>query len=161
MSDKAPKTPLEDGPGPNPAPTPAPDPASNPAEQYIAKIIRYIPGSIVAGYTSMIGLVSQSQPYQLQLSWAIFGFCLLLAPLYVMFVPDSIPNTKDCSKRFHVVASFLSFAVWGFALGGPFTSLPWYSQVYGSLALIAATLLMPLLERVMMLFSFFKADRTE
>ena len=159
MSDKAPKTPLEDS--PNPAPTPAPDPASNPAEQYIAKIVKYIPGSIVAGYTSMIGLVSQSQPYQLQLSWAIFGFCLLLAPLYVMFVPDSIPNTKDCSKRFHVLASFLSFAVWGFALGAPFASLPWYSQVYGSLALIAATLLMPLLERVMMLFSFFKADRTE
>ena len=137
---------------------PAPAPTSIPAEQYIAKIIRYIPGSIVAGYTSMLGLVSQSEPYQLCLSWAIFGFCLLLAPLYVMFVPDSIPNNKDCSKRFHVVASFISFAVWGFALGGPFTSLPWYSPIYGSLALIAATLLMPLLEKLLMLLNFFKSE---
>lgn len=150
MQDNSPKKPLED--------PPAPAPSSNPAEEYIAKIIRYVPGSIIAGYTSMIGLVSQSQPYQLQLSWAIFGFCLILAPLYVMFVPDSIPNTKDCSKRFHVVASFISFAVWGFALGGPFTSLPWYSPIYGSLALIAATLLMPLLEKLLMLLNFFKAE---
>ncbi|MCW5824186.1 MAG: hypothetical protein KIT34_15380 [Cyanobacteria bacterium TGS_CYA1] len=151
MDDKAPKNPLEDP--PPPAPTP-----SNPAEQYLAKIIRYVPGSIIAGYTSMFGLVTQAGPYQLYLSWAIFGFCLLLAPLYVMFVPDSIPNNKDCSKRFHVVASFLSFAVWAFALGGPFASLSWYSSVYGSLALIAATLLMPLLEKVLMLINFFKSE---
>ncbi len=151
MADNTPKNPLED-------PPPIPVPASNPAEQYLAKIIRYIPSSIVAGYTSMLGLVSQVEPYQLYLSWAIFGFSLLLAPLYVMFVPDSIPNNKDCSKRFHVVASFLSFAVWGFALGGPFTSLSWYSSVYGSLALIAATLLMPLLEKLLMLFNFFKSE---
>ena len=150
MQDNSPKKPLED--------PPAPAPSSNPAEQYIAKIIRYIPSSIVAGYTSMLGLVSQSEPYQLYLSWAIFGFCLLLAPLYVMFVPDSIPNTKDCSKRFHVVASFLSFAVWEFALGGPFASLPMDSPFYGSLALIAASLLIPLLEKLLMLFSFFNTE---
>lgn len=151
MAENSPKTPIED---PPPAPAPA-----NAAEQYIAKIIRYIPGSIVAGYTSMLGLITQAEPIQLYLSWAIFGFCLLLAPLYVMFVPDSIPNNKDCSKRFHVLASFLSFAIWAFALGGPFASLSWYSPVYGSLALIAATLLMPLLEKVFMLFKFFKSEQ--
>jgi hypothetical protein len=149
MANNPPKNLAED-------PPPNPVPSSNPTEQYIAKIIRYIPGSIIAGYTSMLGLVTQAEPYQLHLSWAIFAFCLLLAPLYVMFVPDSIPNNKDCSKRFHVIASFISFAVWGFALGGPFTSLPWYSPIYGSLALIAATLLMPLLEKTLMLLGFFK-----
>ncbi len=159
MTNKTVKS-AQDDPAPTPPqpPNPPAPPSTNPAEQYIAKIIRYVPGSIIAGYTSMLGLVTQAEPYQLYLSWAIFGFCLVLAPLYVLFVPDSIPSTKDCSKRFHVVASFLSFAIWAFALGGPFASLPWYSPVYGSLALIAATLLMPLLERVLMLFNFFKSE---
>lgn len=142
---------------PNPAPPPAPVPPSTGTEQYISKVVKYIPAPILAGYTSMLGLIAGEPLHVIYLSWAVFGLCLILSPLYVWFVPDSIQDNKDCSKRFHALASIIAFAVWGFALGGPFQlTFDWYTSMYGSLALISTTLLMPLLEKMLMLVGFFK-----
>jgi hypothetical protein len=41
--------------------------------------------------------------------------------------------------------STLAFGVWVFALGGPFNFQAWYSPLYGSLLLIAFTLIVPLI----------------
>jgi hypothetical protein len=38
-----------------------------------------------------------------------------------------------------------SFIVWAFALGGPFESVSWYRNVYGSILLILYTLLVGML----------------
>lgn len=146
----------EPAPGPNKDPNPAPGPAPSTAEQYISKVIKYIPAPIIASYTAMTGLIAEDPSHIVLLSWAVFGLCLVLAPLYVWFIPDSIQDNKDCSKRFCVLASIIAFSVWAFALGGPFAALAWYKPLYGSLALIATTLFMPLLEKVMALFDFFK-----
>lgn len=141
----------------DPAPPPAPVPPSSGTEQYISKIIRYIPGPIIASYTAMLGLIAGDPVHVIYLSWAVFALCLICSPLYVWFIPDSIQDNKDCSKRFHVLASIIAFAIWGFALGGPFQlTFEWYRPLYGSLALISATLLLPLLEKMLMLLGFFK-----
>lgn len=155
--DKGPTPKADSDPAPAPNPVPTPTPAPSGAEQYISKIIRYIPGPIIASYTAMTGLIAEDPSHIVLLSWAVFGLCLVLSPLYVLFMPDSIQDNKDCSKRFHVLASIIAFGVWGFALGGPFAlTFAWYKPLYGSLALIVSTLLMPLLEKVLMLFNFFK-----
>ncbi len=141
----------------DPVPPPPPAPVPSGTEQYLSKLIRYIPAPIIAAYTAATGMIAEDPVHLLYLSWAVFAVCLVLAPLYVWFVPDSIQDNKDCSKRFHVVASIISFAVWGFALGGPFAlTFEWYRPLYGSLALIFSTLIMPLLEKVLMLLGFFK-----
>lgn len=140
----------------DPIPPAPPQPPTN-SEQYISKVIKYIPAPIVASYTAMTGLIAEDPSHMVLLSWAVYGLCMVLAPLYVLFIPDALQDNKECSKRFHVLASILAFGVWGFALGGPWAlTFAWYKPLYGSLALIATTLLMPLLEKILMLFNFFK-----
>lgn len=151
------KKPADTDPAPTPNPQPAPAPAPPGAEQYISKVIKYIPSPIIAGYTSMYGLIASDQSNAILLAWAVFGLCLVFSPLYVLFIPDSIQDNKECSRRFHVLASIIAFGVWAFALGGPFQlTFSWYTPMYGSLALIATTLFMPLLEKILMMLNFFK-----
>ena len=126
-------------------------------DQYIAKVIKYIPAPIIAAYTAATGMITEDPLHVLYLSWAVFFVCWIFAPLYVWFIPGEAKETADCSKRFCVLAAIISFAVWSFALGGPFAlTFGWYRPLYGSLALIFATLAMPLLEKIMLLIGFFK-----
>ena len=142
---------------PNPAPPVPPAPAPVPTnEQYAAKVVRYIPGALVASYTTMLGLISEDPTHIFYLSWAVFAVCLVMTPLYVIFIPDSIPENKECSKRFHVLASVIAFCAWAFAIGGPFAQLAFYRPLYGALVLIVTTLAIPLLEKVLMKFEFFR-----
>lgn len=155
------KKPADTEPAPNspnpPAPAPTPVPVPTPTtEQYAAKVVRYIPGALVASYTTMLGLISEDPTHIFHLSWAVFAVCLVLTPLYVIYIPDSIPENKECSKRFHVLASVIAFCAWAFAIGGPFAQLAFYRPLYGSLVLIMTTLAIPLLEKVLMKWEFFK-----
>jgi hypothetical protein len=51
-----------------------------------------------------------------------------MTPLYLFFV-------QKVKKAKQLILSTLSFAVWVFALGGPFTLLSWYDPLYGALLL--------------------------
>lgn len=140
---------------PTPNPAPMPGPSGN--DQYLAKVIKYIPAPIVAAYAAATGMIAEDPIHVIYLSWAVFFVCWVLAPMYVWFIPGEAQESQDCSKRFCVLAAILSFATWSFALGGPFAlTFGWYRPLYGSLALILATLAMPLLEKIMMMINFFK-----
>lgn len=125
---------------------------------YVDRIIKFIPAPILAAHLAATGMIAEDPANVIYLSWAVFAVCWILAPLYVVFIPGEAQDNKTCSKRFHVLASIISFPVWAYALGGPFalTFPGQYRPLYGSLLLIFATLILPLLQKIMMLLPFFK-----
>ena len=82
------------------------------------------------------------------IQWIVFGTLLVLSPLYVCYIKTE-PKGLALNKIFPCFSSLLSFTVWVFALGGPFMATwpKWYQPFYGSIALILATLILPVLER--------------
>lgn len=104
---------------------------------------------MVAGYLALDGILKQSMPdITLWIYWAVFGSMLVLTPLYIWFKP-TVNSMLTCSARFRVVTGTVAFAVWVFALGGPFAAtFDWYRPVFGSLLLVITTLSIPVFEKI-------------
>lgn len=127
-------------------------------DTYLDKLIRYIPGDLVAAYLALDGLMREevmNAPFILY--WIVFASLLILTPLYVIYRPTH-NEFSGHSRRFHALAATLAFSVWVFVLGGPF-AITWpdsYRPLYGSVLLVITTLAMPILEKVMTKIRFFK-----
>jgi hypothetical protein len=118
-------------------------------ESYFEKLLRHIPADIVAAYTALDGVIRQAATMNPQLYWIVFLALLVLTPLYTCYLKTE-PSGISMQKVFPCIASIMSFVAWVFALGGPFAAAwpSWYQPVYGSVALILTTLLLPVLERI-------------
>lgn len=145
----------------NQAPKKAADPLPPGREgdaSYFERLIRYIPGELVAAYIAIDGVLREAAlAAPLWSYWVAFGALLILTPLYVIFRPTH-SEFANHSMRFHAVAATVAFCVWVFALGGPF-AITWpdfYRPVFGSLLLIITTLALPVLETVATKMSWFK-----
>lgn len=102
----------------------------------------------MAGYVALDGILKEGGNSPLWLTWAVFIALLSLTPLYVCYVKTEPPGIVS-SKTFYWLASTLAFAVWVFALGGPFAAtFAWYKPVYGSVLLILTTLTLPVFESI-------------
>lgn len=140
------------------APTPPPPAPDSRTGSYFEKLIKYIPGELVAGYLALDGILREElmgDPVSIWLYWGIFAAILILTPFYVKFRPSQ--QAQEESIRFHCCAATVAFAVWVFALGGPF-AVTWpdiYRPVYGSLLLIITTLAIPVIEAAAMKLKFF------
>jgi hypothetical protein len=129
----------------------ASDAAMDPSVQedsYLAKVVRYIPGEIVAAYLAAYNALKQAANIDLQtLLWIVSGVLLFITPFWILFA------TRDPNKPrpyVQAVGAMFGFAIWVFAMpDGPFSFQTWYRPVYGSLVLILGTFLMPLLEKLM------------
>ena len=110
---------------------------------YADKVVGFIPGDVVAAYTTAAGLISAAQGVsQATLLWIVAAGGLLFTAFWTN------QQTKKKGKPtavWQIIISTAAFAVWVFALGGPFATLKWYNQVYGSLLLIGYTLAVPLI----------------
>lgn len=94
------------------------------------------------------GVLKEGGNSPLWLTWAVFAALLALTPLYVCYVKTQPPGIVS-SKTFYWFASTFAFAVWVFALGGPFAAtFAWYKPVYGSVLLILTTLALPVFESI-------------
>jgi hypothetical protein len=137
---------------------PPPPGGEGPESSYFEKLIRYIPGELVAAWLSIDGILREdllSSP--LWIYWAVFAAVLALTPLYVIYRPTHSDFMTNHSLRFHAVAAAVAFVVWVFALGGPFAvTFVWYRPIYGSLLLILTTLTIPVFEKVASRLSFFR-----
>jgi len=154
--DKNPKEKEADTPGPK-----APDDRTS---SYFEKLIKYIPGELNAAYIAIDGILREelvSDPVAPWLYWGVFLFLLVLTPLYIKYRPTK--EAVEQSVRFHCCAATVAFAVWVFALGGPFAiSFPdIYRPVYGSLLLILTTLTIPIIEAAAMKLKFFQPKLRE
>ncbi|MBU6454007.1 MAG: hypothetical protein KGS72_19665 [Cyanobacteria bacterium REEB67] len=122
-------------------------PDSKPTDSFGEKLLRYIPGDIVAAWVALTGILAQAAAdVPVWLSWAVLGALLALTPFYVCFVKTDPPGIT-AAKSFHWVTACLAFVSWSFAMGGPFATLAWYKPVFGSVLLVIVTLVIPVLER--------------
>lgn len=137
---------------------PTPSPREGADASYFERLIKFIPGELVAAYLAVDGVLREAVlAAPLWTHWTAFLALLILCPLYVIYRPTHSELTEH-SERFHAVASFVAFAVWVFALGGPFVHT-WpdlYRPVFGSLLLIITTLALPVLEKMATNLPFFR-----
>ena len=71
--------------------------------------------------------------------WELLAIFLILTPLYLCRV-------QKVMKISQLIISTVSFAVWVFALGGPFSLCSWYDPVYGAVLLPVFTLTVAIAE---------------
>lgn len=116
-------------------------PVSQQADTYLTKLVKYIPAEIIAVYIFISGIL-KSLEASAALQWVAFALLLVLTPLYMWRVTQD--KTKPPAWAQIIIASF-SFAVWVFAVGGPFVTLPWYNTLYGSLLVAVYTLVVPMI----------------
>ncbi len=106
------------------------------ADGYLDRLLKYIPAEIVTVYILVQGLVMQldhdSDPF-IPILWGVFLVFSLLTPLYLWRI-------QKVTKITQLVISLVAFAVWVFALGGPFTTFGWYDPIYGEILLPVFTL---------------------
>lgn len=81
---------------------------------YLEKVAKLIPSEVLAAFMLFMGLAknleggTQSVAY-----WFIFGFCLLLTPIYL-----NKQSEDNKPKRFHLIISTLAFAAWAYVISG-------------------------------------------
>lgn len=108
-------------------------------DDYLTRIIKYIPSEVVALYITLYGVASAAEteiPFGL-MTWLIFIVGVLGTVLYLWRV-------AKVNDRSQIFISTGAFVVWVFALGGPFSNLSWYHPVYGALLLPIYTFFIPI-----------------
>lgn len=122
-------------------------------DEYLAKLIKYIPGEIVAMYLSMFGALKTLQsPWAPWLSLAWVGVLAILAALWIPYA-TSDKDRGIPPHPFQTWSAVAAFLVWTFALGGAWVSLlpnelAAVQPVIGSMAVAVTTLVVPLLEKM-------------
>ena len=112
-------------------------------DSYFDKAVKYIPADIVAAWVAVTGLVSSARDVPRQaILWVAFGIGLLLTACWT-WKQAAAPGRRPPVTQ--AVISTGAFAVWVFALGGPFQHVPG-QPVYGSLLLILYTLVVALID---------------
>lgn len=116
---------------------------STKTDGYFDKLLKYIPSEIVGGWVALTGLIKGSNDIPATpLLWGLFIFFIGLTALYI-FQQTSEPRKPLAITQ--ILVSMGAFAVWVFALGEPFSSLSFYRPIYGSIALVLYTLVIPLI----------------
>ena len=129
---------------PPPTTPPTPSPAD---DNYLARLVTYIPAEIVAAYMTARGIVmpatSTERPTGLLIA---FILCLIITPLYTYWA--TVDNSKP-KPWYHIVVSIVAFATWVFALGDYFKYAlgDSYSPKIASLLLLFITMIIPLADR--------------
>ncbi|MBN2667516.1 MAG: hypothetical protein JXR67_13470 [Bacteroidales bacterium] len=110
-------------------------------DTYSDRLFKYIPAEIVAGYIFAAGMLENlTKAGEISVfQWGLFLIFLILTPLYLW----RIQKVQKISQ--HIISA-LSFVVWVFALGGPFSLFSWYNPVYGAVLLPVFTLAVAIVE---------------
>jgi hypothetical protein len=120
----------------------------NKADNYMSRVLKYIPTEIVMAYLSIDGVLRScynpnvwaDRQMLLRLLWGISAVLTILTPLWLWRV-------MRVRRRSQLIISTLSVPVWLFAIGGPFDLLYWYRPALGAIALPLYTLILPIISR--------------
>ncbi len=121
------------------------EPEESPAsayEDYKALLLKYIPTDVVAAWVFLDGILRGDPGLNAHLHWAVFLIVLVLTPLWTWY---SAVEQRHPLPIHRLVTSTMAFAVWVFALGGPFERLSWYTTTLASVLLALYTLAAPLI----------------
>ena len=106
---------------------------------YFDRVVKYIPGDVVALWLTVSGLISSAADVpKSQLLWGAFVLGAVFTLLWTKWRTD---QQGSATAKTQIIVSTVAFGVWVFALGGPFADLAWYRPLYGSLVLIVCTVL--------------------
>jgi len=108
-------------------------------DDYGARLLKYIPAEIVAVYLTL-DRIANSATGQLPIEptlWTVFLILVIATPLFLW----RVTNVRKGSQ---LAISTASFAVWVFAMGGPFYYLAWYRPIEGAITLPLYTFLVPI-----------------
>jgi hypothetical protein len=111
-------------------------------DDYIGRLLKYVPTEVVALYVTLTGMVasgrSDDNP-RTALYWSIFALLLIGTPIY-------LARVEGVAKKQQLLVSTVAFFVWVFALGGPFETMAAYDPLYGALLLPVFTFTIPIFE---------------
>jgi hypothetical protein len=118
-----------------------------PPDHYKDRLVKLIPGEVVAVYLFLSGLIAVTDPEQVPhgpLLTAVFVALLGLTWPYLVRI-------AGITNRTQLVISTIAFAVWVFSLGGPFVYLMAlaglkYHPIYGGLLLPLYTFAVPIID---------------
>src|SRR2546426_1422132 len=112
-------------------------------DTYSDKVVKYIPADIVGAWVAVTGLISSARDIPRQtIPWVAFAIGLILTAWWT-WKQGALPGRRPPATQ--AIVSTGAFAVWVFALGGPFQHVPG-REVYGSLLLIPYTLVVALID---------------
>lgn len=146
-------------------------------DNFLSKIIKYIPAEVIAVYTAIVGVLKQNLDSNLPDKNAVDTYFIVvliivcLTPIWTYFAVIDNPNTKEPPSKnkraiFHAIIAMLSFIIWVYAIGDVlfkswlckcyspetvacFDESGNYDSILGSIFLILYTgLVVPLLERI-------------
>lgn len=118
----------------------------------VEQLTRYVPTEVVTVYVALIGAMQEAQA-GMNAKWVAFWIILLTTPIvaWLLLAAKLRANGMDLPIKpsewpwWKAIAASIAFTAWAFALPqGPFSSLPWYSGSYGSVAIVATTALLGL-----------------
>ena len=118
---------------------PKPLPEELTPDGYTARLLKFIPGEVIALYLTLDAIIRSSDTLAPFVHWAAFGFGLLATFLYLWRV-------GGVTKGLQLTLSVGAFFVWVFAMGGPFVQVDWYAPIYGGLLLPVYTFLIPIID---------------
>lgn len=99
-------------------------------DDYLDRLLKYIPAEVIALYLGVTNAVPSSNPwtdhgYHLTL-WILFALTVASTPIYMYFVTQNRPGEPALWSQ--IIISSVAFPIWVFAIGGPFRYLSWYAD---------------------------------
>jgi hypothetical protein len=108
-------------------------------DTYFDRVVKYIPADVVSAWVFVIATINSAPDDvpKAAIEWGAFAFGLLFTALWTWRQTQE-PQRPPAVTQIAIATT--AFAVWVLALGGPFATLSCYRPLYGSLGLVAYTL---------------------
>ncbi|HXK26396.1 MAG TPA: hypothetical protein VMS55_27280 [Myxococcota bacterium] len=104
-----------------PAPGEAADPSGPKADDYLGRLVKYVPSEVVAMYLALTALVpTPPSDGDLKELWVYFAIAVVATPVYLWV---TIRRGNQPVHAIQLVFSTIAFVIWAIAMGGPFQSL--------------------------------------
>jgi hypothetical protein len=117
-------------------------------DNYVTKIIKYIPAESVAAYLAATGIIATAADIPIRtVLWIIAVSLFVFTFLWQLFGASG--KSEGLPLPFYqAIVSTIAFAVWVSVVSGDILIGTGWNPVYGSLLALAITLFVPLLEKV-------------
>lgn len=103
---------------------------------YQSRLLKLIPSEIIAAYLAILGFIPEDYQHAKILLTVVSVSLLVLLPFYLYIM-------QGVRGFIQIAFTSLSFVVWVYSIGGPFTYWGIHDAIVGSTILVIWTLLIP------------------
>jgi hypothetical protein len=115
---------------------------------YLTKLVNYIPVPVVAAFLAIDAAIKASSGVNLYFYWGVVIVLAAGAGWYAWTDTKKPPSPNAPSyppSKIQTAIAVVSFVVWVYAIGGPFASYSWYQSVYAVIIVILWVFIVPIL----------------